>query len=68
VTYNCYLAQFEPRKVEEALQDTAGLLLCMMSCISSLTMMSGLYFLDHLIKLSSAQSGFSGTNQTNMAR
>jgi hypothetical protein len=21
VTYNCYLAQFEPKKVEEALQD-----------------------------------------------
>jgi hypothetical protein len=67
VTYNCYLAQFEPKKVDEALQDDIGLLLCMMSCISSLVMMSRLWFPDRLITISSAPSGFSRTNQTNMA-
>jgi hypothetical protein len=44
---------------------TVGSLLCLMSCISSLVMMSGLWFPDHLIKISSAQSGFSRTSLTN---
>jgi len=41
VTYNCYLAQFEPKKLEKPYKMAAGLLLCLMSCINSLVMMSG---------------------------
>jgi hypothetical protein len=68
VTYNCYLAQFEPKKVEEALQDDSWVT----------AMHDELHQFNRndvwtLVprpsdQISSAQSGFSRTNQTNMAQ
>jgi len=64
VTYNCYLAQFEPKKVEEALQDDSWVTaMHQFTCNDVWTLVPRPS--DHNII---STSGFSRTNQTNMAR
>jgi hypothetical protein len=68
VSYNCYLAQTEPKKLMKPYKMKAGSLPCMMSYISLLEMMYGLLFPDILIIISLEPSGFSRTNQMSMVQ
>jgi hypothetical protein len=67
VSYSCYLAQSEPKKVDEALQEEGWCLPCMMSSINSLEMMFGPWFPVLLNIISLVLSGFSRIKQMSMA-
>jgi hypothetical protein len=74
VSYSCYLAQTEPKKVDEALQDEGWVsamrderLPCMMSSINSLEMMFGPWFPVLQNQISLVLSGFSRIKQMSMA-
>jgi hypothetical protein len=74
VSYSCYLAQTEPKKVDEALQDEGWVsamhderLPCMMSSINSLEMMFGPWFPVLQNQISLVLSRFSRIKQMSMA-
>jgi len=66
VSYSCYLAQTEPKKVDEALQDESWVSAMHASSINSPEMMFGLCFLALWSIISLVPSGFSRTKQMSM--
>jgi hypothetical protein len=67
VSYSCYLAQTEPKKLMKPYRMKVGCLPCMMSSINSLEMMFGPWFPVLQNKISLVLSEFSRIKQMSMA-